>query len=69
METYWGIHPEHLIGNTRTTERGGSVSAPSEDAAAPCALTPREFWRFLWQHRAELFRFLRWAKINARRRR
>jgi hypothetical protein len=21
----------------------------------------REFWRFLWEHRAEMWRFLRWA--------
>ena len=25
------------------------------------AITPAEFWRFSWVHRAELWRFLRWA--------
>lgn len=24
-------------------------------------ITAAEFWRFSWQHRAELLRFLRWA--------
>lgn len=24
-------------------------------------ITPMEFWRFSWRHRAELLRFLRWA--------
>ena len=24
-------------------------------------ITPRQFREFMWQHRAELFRFLRWA--------
>ena len=24
-------------------------------------ITPRDFWRFLWERRAELYRFLRWA--------
>ena len=24
-------------------------------------IAPAEFWRFVWQHRSELFRFLRWA--------
>ncbi|MGC4049801.1 MAG: hypothetical protein QM757_09845 [Paludibaculum sp.] len=24
-------------------------------------ITPAEFWRFSWQHRSELLRFLRWA--------
>lgn len=35
METYWGMHAEHI--------------------------TFREFWTFLWQHRHEMWRFLRWA--------
>ncbi|HEY3740934.1 MAG TPA: hypothetical protein VGL53_13870 [Bryobacteraceae bacterium] len=25
------------------------------------SITPREFWRFTWEHRAELWRFLKWA--------
>ena len=25
-------------------------------------LTAGDFWRFTWQHRAELLRFLRWAE-------
>ena len=24
-------------------------------------ITPRMFWTFTWEHRAELWRFLRWA--------
>jgi hypothetical protein len=24
-------------------------------------ITPGQFWRFVWVHRRELFRFLRWA--------
>jgi len=24
-------------------------------------ITPVQFWRFVWHHRRELFRFLRWA--------
>ncbi len=24
-------------------------------------ITAREFWRFAWQHRSELKRFLKWA--------
>ena len=24
-------------------------------------ITPRDFWRFVWTHRRELSRFLRWA--------
>lgn len=24
-------------------------------------ISPREFWTFMWQHRAEMMRFLRWA--------
>lgn len=24
-------------------------------------ITPAMFWRFVWSHRRELFRFLRWA--------
>lgn len=24
-------------------------------------ITPPQFWRFVWVHRRELFRFLRWA--------
>ncbi|MDX2268531.1 MAG: hypothetical protein NW208_10530 [Bryobacter sp.] len=24
----------------------------------------REFWAFLWTHRAEMWRFLRWAERN-----
>lgn len=24
-------------------------------------ITPAEFWRFSWQHRTALYRFLRWA--------
>jgi hypothetical protein len=24
-------------------------------------ITPVQFWRFVWSHRRELFRFLRWA--------
>jgi hypothetical protein len=25
------------------------------------SITPQLFWRFTWEHRAELWRFLRWA--------
>jgi hypothetical protein len=25
-------------------------------------ISSREFWRFLWQHRSEVIRFLRWAR-------
>jgi hypothetical protein len=24
-------------------------------------ITPGDFWRFVWTHRTEMFRFLRWA--------
>jgi hypothetical protein len=24
-------------------------------------ITPADFWRFVWTHRTEMFRFLRWA--------
>jgi hypothetical protein len=27
----------------------------------------REFWRFIWEHRAELLRFLGWARRMRRR--
>ncbi|MGH9665520.1 MAG: hypothetical protein ACRD9L_13935 [Bryobacteraceae bacterium] len=30
-------------------------------------ITPREFWGFVWRHRADLRRFLRWAAANAGR--
>lgn len=29
-------------------------------------ITPREFWRFLWENRRELMRYLRWAGHNRR---
>jgi len=25
------------------------------------SITPRRFWAFAWEHRAELWRFLQWA--------
>ena len=28
-------------------------------------ITPGQFWRFVWVHRRELFRFLRWAERMA----
>lgn len=31
-------------------------------------ITPREFWSFVWHHRADLRRFFRWAAANAGRR-
>jgi hypothetical protein len=34
------------------------------DAAS---IAPRDFWRFLWRHRADLWRFLKWAGATAPR--
>jgi hypothetical protein len=28
------------------------------------AITAREYWGFVWQHRRDLLRFLRWAARN-----
>lgn len=25
------------------------------------SITPGQFWRFVWSHKSELYRFLRWA--------
>jgi hypothetical protein len=30
------------------------------------SIAPREFWRFSWDHRDELWRFLKWASRQRR---